>query len=382
MRTKVETSAANRITGTTVVLNGVVIYDTKVQITYETGFYWGLEPEPGRMDHSVSETFVQLRGEFEYLLTDLKPNTTYYFRAFGENENGKGYGKVESFTTHPEENTIVNITQAIPYAAHAIFTSMEVDFNFPRDYIKEWGYCIAEKKLPTLDDEFVALDPSFYTPRHIFYDLKGNTNYHLRVYAILKNDRVFYSLPEIVKTRNIYMDSVTHITFRSAVTDFSIDFTDNIEYIGLRWHTNPNPAIDEGSWVTGRGPYLMANLEPGTTYYVRPFVRSNLYWQYISKRTIYGPYKKFTTPTLPDIGQGTFHNPYTSNGAIYLKTSDEKVWVKGYIVGVPKSGYLYSNSAINNTEPFTENNYILLAEAPDEVFMGNTLRVTLPGERN
>ncbi|TVQ17557.1 MAG: hypothetical protein EA361_02320 [Bacteroidetes bacterium] len=373
---KVKTSAATRITGTTVVLNGAVIYDNKVQITYETGFYWGLEPEPGRMEHTISEPFVQLRGDFEYLLTNLEPNTTYYFRAFGENENGKGYGKVESFTTHPEENTIVNITQAIPYAAHAIYASMEVTFNFPQDYIKEWGYCIAEERLPTLDDEVVIKNK--YQGNHLFYDLKGNTNYHLRAYAILKDGRVFYSLPEIVKTREIQMDPISNITFRSAVTDFSIDFSDNIEYIGLRWHTNPNPAWGEGTWVTGRGPYLMANLEPGTTYYVKPFVRSNLYWPHISKRTIYGPYKKFITPPLPDIGQGTLHDPYTTNGAIYLKTSDETVWVKGYIVGVPKSGYLYSNSAINNTEPFTENNYILLAEDPDEVFMGNTLRVTLP----
>lgn len=372
----VETLQAHMITGTTGDMRGIISYDNSIPIPNRTGFYWGTDPNPRKMEHIVSSEFHNFSAGFTYILTDLNPNTTYYFRAFAENKNGTGYGNVMSFATNEEVNSFIIISGEVPYAAHAIaaFVRYTGNISFYDALTQERGLCIAEGKIPDLNDDCVTLIDSW----HMFRDLKGSTSYYLRAYAILKDERVVYSSPKVVKTREIYMDSIGNINFRSAVTDFSIDFTDHVGYIGLRWHTNPNPAWGEGTWFIGGGPYLMWNLEPGTTYYARPFIYSLLYQGYFSSRTIYGPYKTFTTPPMPDIGQGTFHDPYTTNGAIYLRTSDESVWVKGYIVGVQKSGYLYPNSGINNAGPFSDNWHILLAEDPDEVFMGNTLRVLLP----
>jgi len=62
------------------------------------GFYWGTNPSPIASDNSVLDT-VTGAGVFTYdLFSQIEPNTTYYVRAFAENQVVKSYGDVIQFT--------------------------------------------------------------------------------------------------------------------------------------------------------------------------------------------------------------------------------------------------------------------------------------------
>ena len=93
----VSTQPASNVTAVSATLNGSVnaINDSEI---VERGFEWGTEP--GSYPYSWTETGSFGTGSFNHDLSDLQPNTTYYYRAKAKNNNGKwGYGDEVSFTT-------------------------------------------------------------------------------------------------------------------------------------------------------------------------------------------------------------------------------------------------------------------------------------------
>jgi len=69
-------------------------------VVTETGFVYSKFPNPTMGD--INTAFIPLTdtdGSFEATLTGLSSGTTYYMRAYAENENGIGYGGGVSFTT-------------------------------------------------------------------------------------------------------------------------------------------------------------------------------------------------------------------------------------------------------------------------------------------
>lgn len=62
------------------------------------GACWGTEPNP-TVEGSDYTMHTWFYPQEEDLITDLKPNTTYYVRAFAENKIGIGYGEQKVFTT-------------------------------------------------------------------------------------------------------------------------------------------------------------------------------------------------------------------------------------------------------------------------------------------
>ena len=62
------------------------------------GIVWDEEPNPTE-DLPTKVTFDGTEETYTCTLTDLKTNTTYYYRAFATNETGTAYGEEYSFTT-------------------------------------------------------------------------------------------------------------------------------------------------------------------------------------------------------------------------------------------------------------------------------------------
>lgn len=63
----------------------------------ECGFHWSQNSKIPDVNDSICK--LDLSSPFSYRLKNLKPNTTYYFRAFCANNNGVGFGETLSFTT-------------------------------------------------------------------------------------------------------------------------------------------------------------------------------------------------------------------------------------------------------------------------------------------
>jgi hypothetical protein len=61
------------------------------------GICWGTNPQPTILDNTTSDGSGL--GAFTSILSNLQPNTTYYFRAYATNSVGTGYGNELSFST-------------------------------------------------------------------------------------------------------------------------------------------------------------------------------------------------------------------------------------------------------------------------------------------
>ncbi len=87
--------------GTTyLIVEGRATSDNSLPITRK-GFCWATEHDPTIYDNVVP--YANLNDNpFSCRIENLQPGTTYYIRAFAENQNGPGYGTKREFTTDYE----------------------------------------------------------------------------------------------------------------------------------------------------------------------------------------------------------------------------------------------------------------------------------------
>lgn len=86
------------ITQTSALPGGYVIDDGGAEVT-ERGICYSTTHNPTiNSSKAYDDSFGRL-GPFSKVITDLTPNTTYYFRAYATNSVGTGYGDELSFKT-------------------------------------------------------------------------------------------------------------------------------------------------------------------------------------------------------------------------------------------------------------------------------------------
>ena len=89
------TSDVTNITVSTAVCGGEVIANTGDNIF--RGIYWGTSAD--YIYNQIIYPAIDGAGEYTVELTGLKPNTTYYVKAYATFNNNEYYGEVKSFTT-------------------------------------------------------------------------------------------------------------------------------------------------------------------------------------------------------------------------------------------------------------------------------------------
>lgn len=92
----VTTNDATNVGLTSATLNGNVTDDNGDEVT-ERGFYYSTSPSVDTGDTKV--TTAGTTGVYDYDLSGLSENTTYYFKAFATNGEGTTLGSEKNFTT-------------------------------------------------------------------------------------------------------------------------------------------------------------------------------------------------------------------------------------------------------------------------------------------
>jgi len=89
---------ADNITETTATISGSLNMWNYPDVLYH-GLCWNTSGNPDTTDEHSQEGALAESAAFHADLTGLTPETTYYFRAYAENDTGAVYGEVLSFTT-------------------------------------------------------------------------------------------------------------------------------------------------------------------------------------------------------------------------------------------------------------------------------------------
>ena len=96
----IQSTDAYNITSDAAIVDTTIISFTKMK---SRGLVWGTSPNPTVpiICEDVCSENGSLNGDFTSYLYNLQPNTTYYFRAYGEDCNGVYYGNQLTLTTPP-----------------------------------------------------------------------------------------------------------------------------------------------------------------------------------------------------------------------------------------------------------------------------------------
>lgn len=290
----ITTTAVSEITSTTAVSGGTITNDGG-SFVQQKGIIWSTSHNPTTaLNTKTSEGTGNTA--FSSSMTGLKPNTTYYVRAYVTTGISTEYGNEVSFTT---EKGLAQISTST--ATNIGTTSVTLGGNVSFDgglSVTERGVVWSTSQNPTTSSskKTNGTGEGEYT-----CDITGlypGTIYYFRAYAINSAGTVYgeeKSFTTNIALATVTTASVTDITVTTAKCGGNITNAGggNITAKGIVWSTEQNPTISLSTRTTdgsGTGSFNsnLANLKKGQIYYVRAYATNEA-------GTAYGEQKTFRT---------------------------------------------------------------------------------------
>ena len=238
-------------------------------------------------------------NRFTVDLSNLQPGTTYYMRAYAENEAGKGYGEIELFETKSIEVLKPEVTTN-PVSEGDVSSTIAICSGTITNYGGGTisGYGISYSTTPNFQSAEGIHVPSSDLNNNSFTveidNLQPGTTYFVQAYATNSagtnyGNEINFTTKVIVITDTVKLVNQTTATGVGNVNNYG---DSGVTERGICWSTSHNPTTDDShaSNGTGIGSYSveMTSLTPNTTYYVRAYATN-------SGGTAYGNEKSFTT---------------------------------------------------------------------------------------
>ena len=289
----VTTDTIKDVTSTSATIQSFV-QNTNGLIVTSRGVCWATSPFPAfEPDHTFDGNGD---GQYESHLTNLKPNTTYWVRAYATTPDSIFYGNQLPFKTNgplPKVNTI-EVKDTTSESA-TIICNISDDEN---EHITARGVCWSNHAYPdTTDNRTYDGEGKGEYESHLT-NLEQNTTYYVCAYATNASGTA-YGNQLSFSTKNglaeVITVSVSDITKTSAVCSAEVkkDNGRSVTERGICWSTKGLPTIEDSPHIsngldTGFYSCPVTNLLAATTYYVRAYATN-------SAGTAYGQSIPFTT---------------------------------------------------------------------------------------
>lgn len=225
------------------------------------------------------------KSSYQYAtnLTNLKPGTTYYVRAFVQNSYGVAYGNEISFTT---QGTLEVQTVKVEEAEHGM---LSVTINVqPNADVKKYdcGYCYSTtNQLPTLQESegsSTTIGKTAYGKETSGWGIEPNTTYYVRAFAKV-GDVISYGDVLSITTKKRPEVNILSLqgSGNTAQVFCGITNTDNvvIEESGICYGLTSDIKYENATCVkavsfdTNFYACTLSNLALGKTYYVRAYLK-------------------------------------------------------------------------------------------------------------
>lgn len=195
----IKTDAVILVFTTTAKLRGIIETKGTYDIS-EYGFCWSSSNNlPTTADTMSSKKINPTIFPTIYTedISDLTPNTTYYFRAFIISNGVTTYGNSLTFKTLAITQPTIKTLEAVTTSTTSVKIKGLAEFGGNSDNITEYGICLSQRfTTPTVDNsikvkvlENITVFPKTFTAD--IYSLNGNTEIYYRAY-IISNSIVSY----------------------------------------------------------------------------------------------------------------------------------------------------------------------------------------------
>jgi starch-binding outer membrane protein SusE/F len=297
---------------------------------------------------------------YNVILSGLDYATKYYARAYASGEMGTVYGEEVTFTTLPVVPTLTTAAIA-DITGNSATGGGNVTVSGGAD-VTARGICFGMNQNPTVADSKTADGEGAGEFVSLLAELKGNTTYYVRAYAINAAGTGYgpgVSFKTLVDLPVVSTTAVTEITKISAVSggDVTYDGGGEVTARGLVWSMNSDPTTDdpkiEGGAGMGTFVSNLADLEKFVTYHVRAYAIN-------SAGTAYGDDVQFTT--LADILTWNIPGDYVEAsypGSGLANWSPDKSPQVISTIPAPNNleGYVYMANASNGWKFATQPNW-------------------------
>ncbi|MBP5646043.1 MAG: hypothetical protein J6X21_01410, partial [Bacteroidaceae bacterium] len=291
----VSTTSVSGIDGSSATSGGNSLSGNGFDIT-TAGIVWSESHNPTIENSSVR--YIDTQGNQDYIcqMTDLKPNTVYYIRAFAMNSDGVGYGEELTFTTLAVAPTVSTSVASSVTSSSAVLGGNVTDSGGAE--VTERGIVWSTSVNPTIDDSKKSSGIGTGEYSITLTGLSFATTFYVRAYAINSVGISYGS--QITFTTGTVLPSlsttaVSSITSSSAVSggNISSDGGAVVTERGIVWSTEKNPTVGLSTRTIngiGAGEFTskMTGLEYATVYYVRAYASNSV-------GTAYGEELTFTT---------------------------------------------------------------------------------------
>lgn len=178
------TNPATEVSYRKAIAGGKIISEGGARYTTNHGICWSTGKNPTINDYKIGDNSEL--DSFTFNLSNLEPNTTYYFRAYATNMFGTGYGISRSFKTLDKIVPKI-ITKEVKSVARTTAISGGYIENDGDEPILACGVCWSKSPDPTIDDDKTVDELSSVSyPEFTSHlsNLSINTTYYVRAYAV------------------------------------------------------------------------------------------------------------------------------------------------------------------------------------------------------
>ena len=277
---------SNKVTFTTPVISKAAASTVHIEVTINSGGNREILERGVCWDTATAPTIGKNRtingsgtGTFTAEVTGLKGGTNYYLRPYGKTSNEIIYGNEITFRTLTLPTIVTSPATNITQSSAVLNGNLTSDGGLP---ILDKGFCwdtIANVDTSKFRKTVLPFVTGAYSTS--VDGLLTGKKYYVSAYAITDagiaygNEVSFITptLPVIITT------PLSSITETSVMTGGNVisQGGDSVRNRGVSWSTSPVPTGGPGQ-DPGSGPgtftYLITNLYPNTTYYVRAYAFS------------------------------------------------------------------------------------------------------------
>ena len=299
----VNITEVNDVTYNTATFSGAIVTIGSSRVTHH-GFVWGTAEQPTKENGQKCDLGdAQTAKNISYKASNLQSSTTYYVRAYAENDEGISYSSQQlRFTTSnaPSTPTVETGTASGVQQKQATVTGNITDIGVNTG-VTAYGHVWNTQPTPTIANHKTNLGQS--TENKVFTstltNLQHSTTYYVRAYATnaigtAYGQEIVFTTPEGVSVPTLSATTISNIksnevTATSAVTN---NGNGTITEVGFCYGTSAAPTVSgqkvscgaQNRDFTGE----LTGLSPSTTYYVRSYATNE-------EGTAYGAETTFTT---------------------------------------------------------------------------------------